>query len=427
MEREIAGSVHVRTLADDGGAFTVATESTHIPFRPFGNLAVSDVLTNVMSDTSLNAKNVALRSRSSLSAGEKLAKNLGLRLTAADDLTITRRVNGRGFAYSYRDGRSVRDRALIGRLNRLAVPPAYVDAQYCPDPCGHLQAIWRDAAGRLQYRYHPDWDQVRAQRRMRRLARLTQALPRIRRAITRCLASTKPDRELALAAVIELIALSGIRAGRESYARSSGTRGAATLLKSNVTINGEKIVLSFRAKGGKATRKQLQSRRLAGALSMLRKLPGRRMFQYRDGSSEVKTISAREANAFLRDLAGVAISLKDFRTLSATTAALDALTRTAPAGSAAGRRRQVRNAMQTVSEQLGNTPAICRKSYVPAPLLKTFENGRLRRQIGRQRRASNERLLAELLAKPDVASRPNPNLKIQLKRSVRRLRHSRAG
>ena len=362
------------------------------------------------------------RSRRRASASERLARRLGLRLVATNDLTIARRANGRGFAYKHADGRAIRDRALIGRLDKLAVPPAYASALYCPDPQGHLQAIWRDAAGRLQYRYHPDWDEVRAQRRLRRLARLTQALPRIRRAVTRCLAATEPSRELALAAVVELVGISGIRAGRESYVRSNGTRGAATLLKSNVATKGEGITLSFLAKGGKPIRKELRSRRLAGAILKLRRLPGRRIFQYRNGDGAVRSVRAREVNVFLRDLAGVEISLKDFRTLTASAAALDTLVRTEPAKSAARRKRQVRAVMQNVADRLGNTPAICRKSYVPAPLVAAFESGSLRRKTNGRRRASSETLLAEVLAAPSPAPRRQPDLRTQLERSVRRLR-----
>jgi DNA topoisomerase-1 len=379
-----------------------------------------------MDAATFNAKNVSDTTsgpRSKGGASEKLANRLGLRLTSPADLTVARRKNGRGFAYSYRHGRAVRDRALVARLNRLAVPPAYANALYCPDANGHLQAIWRDAAGRLQYRYHPEWEEVRAQRRLRRLARLTKALPRIRRTIARYLAARTPDRKLALAAVVELAATSGVRAGRESYARTSGARGAATLLKSNIAISGERITLSFRAKGGKPIRKQVQSRRLARALARLRRLPGRRMFQYRNGDDEVKNVRAREVNIFLRDIAGVAISLKDFRTLTASAAAVDALARTVPARSAAGRKRQVRAVMQNVAEELGNTPAICRKSYVPAPLVSAFESGKLHRRSGR---VSGEKLLAEWLAQTPRKTRSSPDVWTQLQRSVRRLSRARS-
>jgi DNA topoisomerase-1 len=206
-----------------------------------------------------------------------------LRLVTADELTIARRLNGRGFVYAYPNGRLVRDPVMVVRLKRLAVPPTYADALYCPDPQGHLQAIWRDSAGRQQYRYHPASDEVRAQRRLRRLSRLTGALPRIRAAIKRSLAGREPNRDLALAAVVELVALTGIRAGRESYARLNGTRGAATLLKSNVTVTGTRIALAFRAKGGKAMDKELQSARLAKAIGRLRGLPGARRCAEREG------------------------------------------------------------------------------------------------------------------------------------------------
>jgi DNA topoisomerase I len=358
--------------------------------------------------------------RSKGGTSEKVAKRLGLRLTSPNDLTIRRPINGRGFSYSYGDGRTVRNRTLIGRLNRLAIPLAYADALYCPHGNGHLQAIWQDAAGRTQYRYHPDWDEVRAQRRLRRLARLTQALPRIRRAITRCLASREPDRRMALAAVVELVTVSGIRAGRESYLQSNGTRGATTLLKTNVEIKGDKIALSFRAKGGKAMRKDVRARRLAGALTKLRGISGRRLFQYQNENGETKAVSASEVNEFLRDLAGVAISLKDFRTLVASAAAIDALAHTEPAESVARRKRQVQAAMSTVAERLGNTPAICRKSYVPETLVAAFESGRLQRKAG-QRRISSEKLLAALIAKAPAIRRAQPDLRKQLERSARRV------
>ena len=122
------------------------------------------------------------------------------------------------------------------RLKRLAVPPAYEDVLYATDPRAHIQAIGRDAAGRLQYRYHADWEKVREQRKARRLQRLVEALPRIRRAVNKHLGAAEPTREFALAAVIELVACSAIRAGSESYAKANGTRGAATLLKSNIAV-----------------------------------------------------------------------------------------------------------------------------------------------------------------------------------------------
>src|SRR5690242_20940004 len=141
-----------------------------------------------------------------------------LRRVSPQDLTIRRRRNGKGFTYLGHDGRALRDRATLRRLKALAVPPAYEDVLYASDPRAHLQAVGRDAAGRLQYRYHQEWEKVREQRKAHRLLRLVDTLPHIRRAVTVHLGSGEPCREYALAAAIDLVAASAIRAGSEAYA-----------------------------------------------------------------------------------------------------------------------------------------------------------------------------------------------------------------
>jgi DNA topoisomerase-1 len=308
-----------------------------------------------------------------------LLKQLGLRYVSTRVLSIRRRRAGKGWCYLAADGRVIRDPGTVRRLARLAVPPAYRDVRYAADPAAHLQAIGRDAAGRLQYRYHPRWEEVREVRKGRRLARLAAVLPRIRRCVGRHLAAPAPAREVACAAVVELVARSAIRSGRESYVRQHGTRGAATLLKSNVTVAGDHISLVFRSKGGKRIAKELRARRLAAAIALLRQLPGRRLFQYRVPDGTICPITAREVNDFLRDITGVDISLKDFRTLFACASVLAALARTEPAASAGQRRRQLRDAVQVAADDLANTPAICRRSYVHQSVVSAFENGALRR------------------------------------------------
>jgi DNA topoisomerase-1 len=308
-----------------------------------------------------------------------MARRLGLRLVGADALSIRRRRRGKGWSYLRPDGRAIRDPVLLDRLARLAVPPAYEDVLYAADARAHLQAIGRDAAGRLQYRYHPDWEKVREIRKARRLARLADVLPRIRRSIGQHLGAAAPTREFALAAVIELVARSAIRPGSEDYARLNGTRGAATLLKSNVTVYGEAITLTFRSKGGKTVEKEFSAPRLATAIAILRALPGRRLFQYSGEDGAVRHVTAREVNAFLREIAGADISLKDFRTLLASASALEALARTQPAESERRRRKQVLEAVRAVADDLANTPAICRKSYVHATVVAAFEDGVLER------------------------------------------------
>src|SRR5881227_3981262 len=177
-------------------------------------------------------------------------KRLGLRYIGTDELTIRRKRAGDSFTFVDARGRTIRDEITRARLKRLAVPPAYEDVLFAADPRSHIQAVGRDAAGRLQYRYHPDWEKVRERRKAKRLQRLVEAMPRIRRAVNKHLGSAEATREFALAAVIELVACSAIRSGSESYAKSNGTRGAATLLKSNIGVNGAAVALKFRAKGG---------------------------------------------------------------------------------------------------------------------------------------------------------------------------------
>jgi DNA topoisomerase-1 len=329
-------------------------------------------------------------------------KRLGLIYVATDALTIRRRKSGQSYTFVAENGETIRDPITRARLKKLAVPPAYEDVLYAEDPRAHIQAIGRDAAGRLQYRYHPDWEKVRERRKAKRLQRLVEALPRVRRAISRHLATAEPTRAFALSAVIELIACSAIRPGSESYAKQHGTRGAATMLKSNIKVDGATVTLKFRAKGGEAVEKEFRCPRVASAVHVLRALPGSRLFQYLDGDGTVRIVTASDVNVFLREIAGVKISLKDFRTLSASAAALEALARIEPATSERGRRRQVKEAVTAVSEHLANTPTIARKSYVHQTVVSAFETGRLAKFSdmlkGRRSPAHRERLLAQVVA-----------------------------
>jgi len=339
-----------------------------------------------------------LNSKSSV---EELAEEVGLTLGDQNELTIRRIKRGKGYSFVGADGKAIRDRGVIKRLNSLAVPPAYEDVRYSPDPNSHLQAVGRDAAGRLQYRYHSDWEKVREQRKAHRLARLVAALPKIRRNVSLHLSGEEPTREFALAAVIELIARTAIRPGSESYARLSGTRGASTLLKSNVSIEDDCVVLSFKAKGGKAVRKECEASKLVRALAILRQLPGKRMFQYRDDAGNIRVVNATQVNEFLREIAGIRISLKDFRTLMASAVVLESLSRISPAASARGRKRQVLEAVRTAADELSNTPAICRKSYVHDTIVTAFEDGILERfaatMKGYRSQSKREQLLAQVV------------------------------
>jgi DNA topoisomerase-1 len=327
----------------------------------------------------------------------KLVKRAGLTYIATAELTIERRRHGRGFRYRAR-GKTV-SAEEAKRLASLAVPPAYENVLYAADPRAHIQAIGRDAAGRLQYRYHPDWERVRETRKARRLARLAEALPTIRRSIGHHLSGNEPTRSFTLASIIELVARSAIRPGSEQYARLRGTRGATTLLKSNVAVYGETVKLHFRAKGGKQIDKEIHAPKLAAAIDVLRQLPGRRLFQYRTEAGELRAPSAQDVNLFLREIAGVQISLKDFRTLVASVSVLDALARAEPATSKRARRRQILDAICEAAATLGNTPAICRKSYVHETVVNAFEDGALEQFADSLRASRSSGRIEKVLAK----------------------------
>src|SRR5215471_12560337 len=332
---------------------------------------------------------------------EELARELGLKLGDQNELTIRRIKRGKGYSFIRANGAHIRDPRTIRRLHAMAVPPAYREVRYSPDPNSHLQAVGRDAAGRLQYRYHADWEKVREHRKAHRLAKLVAALPKIRRNVSLHLAGDEPTREFALSAVIELIARTAIRPGNESYARLNGTRGATTLLKSNVTLEDDCVVLTFKAKGGKAVRKECKAEKLVRAIRVLQTVPGKRMFQYRDAYGVVRGVSTTTVNGFLREIAGIKISLKDFRTLMASAVVVESLSRITPAKSERGRKRQVLDAIRAAADQLSNTPAICRKSYVHDTIVTAFEDGILERfaatMKGQRSQSKREQLLAQVV------------------------------
>ncbi len=339
------------------------------------------------------------RSASAHPPPQNLLRELGLHYVDTDDLTIQRRRRGAGFVYLDARGHPLRDERTLYRLKRLAVPPAYEAVRFAPDPHAHLQAVGRDAAGRAQYRYHPDWEKVRELRKARRLARLAQVLPVIRRWVSRHLKDREPTQERAVAAVIELVALTALRPGSEAYAKQHGTRGAATLLKSDINISGPKIMLHFTGKGSKEVEKTIESPRLAQALRDLSKLPGKRVFQYRNAEGAIVPLRRRDVNTVLQTITDRAVSLKDFRTLNACALAIEHLGSLDPKPSERGRKRQLLATMREIAGELANTPAVCRKSYVHAAVVEAFESGVLQRiaKGTRNSGAVREKMLVEIL------------------------------
>jgi DNA topoisomerase I len=331
----------------------------------------------------------------------RLLRQLRLHKVARADLKIERRPHGDDFVY-VANGKQIDDEEQLERFRKLAVPPAYHDVRFAADPQAHIQAIGRDDAGRLQYRYHPEWTKMRESKKSQRMLSLVATLPRIRKRVSEVLATAEPTREFAFAAVIELISLSAIRPGNEEYARRNGSRGASTLLKSNLRASGDQVTLAFRAKGGKDVRKEVIDARFVRAIAVLRTLPGKKLFQYRDEAGAIHAVNVRHVNEYLREIAGEQISLKDFRTLCASASVLEVLSKQIPKGNARSRHKQVLDAVRQAADELSNTPAIARKSYVHEAICSAFEADGFEQFGATLKRcrspAQREKLLAEIIA-----------------------------
>ncbi len=291
---------------------------------------------------------------------------------------IRRRRAGRQFRYVGADGRPVRDAAERRRIRALAVPPAWREVWICPDPRGHLQATGRDARGRKQYRYHPRWRTVRDETKYARLIAFGEALPKIRARTARDLAARGLPRAKVLATVVRLLEVTLIRVGNLEYARANGSFGLTTLRARHVDVSGATVRFEFRGKGGKPHLVDVNDRRLAAVVRRCQALPGHELFQYVDETGARQTIGSGDVNDYLRAITSQEFTAKDFRTWAGTVLALSALQGNGAARSARHARRSVQHAIAGVAARLGNTPAICRKSYVHPAVVDAYLDGTVR-------------------------------------------------
>jgi DNA topoisomerase-1 len=300
-----------------------------------------------------------------------------LKHVGREALTIERRRVGKGFAWFAPGGRRIRDKTLLARARHLAVPPAWTGVKLAADPLAHLQAVGLDAAGRLQYLYHSDWERRRTEHKQRHLTALAAALPRLRRRVRQDLEAQAGEKSLALAIGMALVDRTSMRVGRERYLNAHGTRGASTLLTRDVMVSGSEIRISFPAKSGRRSTYTIRDERLATAIGRIKTIPGQRLLMVVDGGGGPRPIRTDEINAYLKEITGVPVSAKDFRTLHASALAGEALAAIVPGTSETARKRQVADVIKRVAAFLQNTPAICRKSYIAPCLIDFFESGRL--------------------------------------------------
>jgi DNA topoisomerase-1 len=308
----------------------------------------------------------------------------GLRYVCDDRPGIRRVRSGRGFRYLTPDGRPLRDPEELLRVRKLAIPPAWRDVWICPDPRGHMQATARDAKGRKQYRYHARWREVRDLAKYGRLVAFGRALPKIRARTDKDLRRPGLPREKVLAAVVRLLEATLIRVGNEEYARQNRSFGLTTLRDHHVSTKGSKIRFHFRGKSGKEHVVGIQDRRLSGIVKRLQELPGQDLFQYEGRGGRPRSIGSADVNDYLRTVAGDEFTAKDFRTWAGTVLAAWALQEFQAVDSQRKAKRNVVRAIETVSQRLGNTPAICRKCYVHPTVIDAYLDGTLSRSLKEQ-------------------------------------------
>lgn len=282
----------------------------------------------------------------------------------------------KAFHYFYPDGSEYDDPDGMARIARLAVPPAYTDVYVSPDPDAELQAFGRDAAGRLQYRYHPDFVQAGALRKWQRLTRFAEALPVLRVATTADLrASGLPPRKV-MSLMTRLLHVARFRVGNDLYAQRHKTYGLSTLRQRHVQVEGNTVTFHFRGKHGISQHKATTDRTLASNISRLLELPGPWLFQTVNEEGTRRRIRAGELNGYLREVIGP-FTAKDFRTWGGTLLAAEYLAETGVADSDRQARRALVDCVKYVAADLGNTPAVTRGSYICPVIFDRYLEGKV--------------------------------------------------
>src|SRR5580658_4774930 len=297
----------------------------------------------------------------------QMAIEAGLRYVSCKEPGIRRVRAGRGFYYLTPENRRLKSANELKRIVSLAVPPAYKDVWICVNPRGHLQATGQDARGRKQYRYHPHWRQIRDSAKFDRMIAFGDALPKLRRKLTRDLALPGLPRVKVLAAVAALLDVTRARIGNVEYARDNKSFGLTTLRNRHVTfVRDGRAILTFRGKGGVQHEIPIDDRRIVRIVQRCQELPGQHLFQYVADDGSRCPVDSGQVNDYLREAMGDDFTAKDFRTWGASLHALLLLGRI-PRDSAASEtaiKRVIVGVVKQVAAELRNTPAVCRKSYI---------------------------------------------------------------
>jgi DNA topoisomerase I len=322
-----------------------------------------------------------------------------LKHSSVHDPGITRKKIGRAWGYFDSDGKRITNRDEIGRLNAIALPPAYVDAWFCPHPDGHIQATGTDARGRKQYRYHPEYRARQDASKYEGTRAFGTALPKLRRRVEKDLKRRKLDRDTVLAAVVRLLDQEHIRVGNEEYVRDNASYGATTLRGRHVRTRDGKMKMRFKGKHGIVHEATITDASLKRIVKQCQDLPGQMLFQYVNGDGQPQAIDSADVNAYIREATGGDFTAKHFRTWGASAIAFDQLLK------AGEDRVSLKTVIEPVAEALGNTPTMSRKSYVHPALIDALKDRPrdplrgMKRPRARRRLSSAETALLKFLAR----------------------------
>ncbi len=301
----------------------------------------------------------------------------GLCYVCDDEPAIRRRRAGKGFVYLDAKGRRIADPAVLKRIRSLVIPPAWTDVWICAAADGHIQATGRDARGRKQYRYHADYREAREQSKYEHLRDFAEALPALRARVAEHMSLRGLPREKVLATVVHLLETTLIRVGNDEYARTNESYGLTTLRSEHVAVAGSEVRFRFTGKSGKQWSLAMRDRRVARIIRACQELPGQDLLQYFDDNKQARAGSSGDVNAYLREISGRDITAKDFRTWAGTVLRARALKSSGEFESATKAKRVLSAAVKEVAAALGNTPAVCRKSYIHPAVSSAYLAGEL--------------------------------------------------
>src|SRR6185295_11521387 len=283
----------------------------------------------------------------------------------------------RGFRYQSQNGRFTK--TDLDRINDLKIPPAWTDVFINPAVSGSVQVIGKDTAGRWQYLYHENHTRAQELRKFRRITKFAKAIPEMRAAVARDLRQPGLTRERVLAAVLRILSTCYMRPGSEVYANEHGSYGIATLRRKHVSVKGDRIEFDFPGKSGVRQQRELRDRQVARVVRETIKLPGYNVFKYINGDDKPVVVTRRHINEYIKEVMGDSFTAKDFRTWAGTLVCACALARNSEAipEKKTARNKRIVAAIKETAEVLGNTPAVCRGSYVCPEIINSFVKGQV--------------------------------------------------